>query len=105
MLNILGKILIAVSLCVQAYVLYTDNLAATAFNAKCTALLPYIPGLDLKTGAQILPYVRLAVVGLLGLSALMVVVRSSLIKLLVLTGLVLNLIIVYNPIKKVPGLN
>ena len=50
----------------------------------------------------ILPHLRLITVGLLASSALMIFVRLSLIKFLVLLGLLINLFVSYNPTKRVP---
>lgn len=105
MLNFLGKLLIATSLCLQAFVLYSDASTATAFNSQANDMIKSWSHLPYQTLLPFLPHLRYLTCGLLTLSALMVFTRITLIKFLVLVGLIINLFVVYNPLKKLPGFN
>lgn len=99
----LGKLLIAVSICFQAYQLYEDRATATAFDARLATVLKscdYIPA-DIQ--AHIKQHLRLVVVGLLASSALMVFVRSCLIKFAVFLGLVTLFVLRNWPFTGIPS--
>ena len=99
----IGKLLIAVGICFQAYTLFEDKQTAAAFNGKLSTCLKTCEIIPAETRNHILEYGRLAVVGLLACSALMVVVRSCLIKTLVLIGLVAQLYMRHWPLTAVPS--
>lgn len=81
-----GKLLIVAAICFQAYLLFQDKKEGDQFNKNLNDALA---GCDcLKSIKPLLQqHLRLAVVGLLGFSVLMVLTRAWIIKLFVLTGL------------------
>lgn len=99
----LGKLLIAIGICYQAFVLYDSLAASTAFNAKLTVLLSTLSFIPADIKLHIVAHLRLVVVGFLGCSAIMVISRSCFWKTLVLLGLVIVMLVNYYPIKKVPS--
>lgn len=105
MFNFIGKFLIAISLCFQAFVLYSDPVLALNFDKQAVDLVKSSQNLNYQSIAYLIPHIRLLTCGLLVLSALMVFFKYSLIKFFVLLGLIINLIVIYNPFKKIPGLS
>ena len=99
----IGKLLIALGLCFQAYMLYSNPTVANTFNERLAIVVGSTNAIPSETKPLLLQHLRLVVVGLLACSALMVVVRSFLIKLFVLTGLVILLLVPNHPLSKVPS--
>ena len=90
LVRFVGKFLIVASILFQAFLLYQDKKEGDEFNrnlkvalASCECLASIKP--------YLLQYLRLVIVGLLGFSAFMIVIRFWGIKLLTLTGLFLLL--------------
>ena len=99
----LGKLFIAIGLCFQAYVLYSSPEVGAAFNTKLAAALTSCDCLPVDIKAHALEHGRMAVVGMLGCSALMVLVRSSLIKLLVILGMGISIWVNNQPFNAIPS--
>lgn len=99
----LGKLLIAVGLCFQAYTLYEDKASATAFDSRLATVLKSCDCIPADIQAHLKEYLRLVVVGLLGFSSLMVLFKSALLKLPVLLGLVTLFVVRNYPFTTVPG--
>jgi len=102
MLSCVGKILIVASIVFQAYVLFSDAETIASFDTKlktlwtdCNCVPPHVKEL-------IQEHARLAIVGLLGSSALMLVFKWCFVKLLVLIGLISLLYIEHQPFTKIP---
>jgi len=98
-----GKLLIAVGLLFQAYLLYDDKASATAFDARLSTVLgvaDFIPA-DIKV--QLREHGRLIVAALLSFSVLTVFVRASILKIPVLLGLISLLVIRHFPFIAVPS--
>ena len=98
----LGKILIALSLVFQAYLLFENQTVATAFNTKLQDALEACKCIPPEIASHILQHGRLVVVGLLGSSVLMVLFRCWFFKLLPLLALSALLYIEHQPFTKVP---
>ena len=81
-----GKLLIVAAICFQAFLLFQDKKEGDLFNKNLNDALA---GCDcLKSVKPLLQqHLRMVVVGLLGLSALMLALRTWVIKLFVLVGL------------------
>lgn len=99
----LGKLLIAVGICFQAYTLYEDKPTALAFNTRLDTVLKSCDCISAEIQAHIKQHLRLVVVGLLACSGLMVLFRSCLLKFAVLLGLSAVFIVKYWPITAVPS--
>ncbi len=104
-LAFIGKFLIAVSLCFQAYVLFSDVNAISIFNKQLQTVLTSCDCIPPNIAALLEQHIRYLIVGFLACSALMVISRSSFFKLLVLIGLTSLLIIKHHPIKTIPRLD
>lgn len=104
-LGILGKFLMAVSLCFQAYVLFQDNNTITLFNKQLQVVIANCECITPDIAILLQQYLRFVIVGLLGISALMVVSRSIIFKMFVLLGLVSLLLIKHYPINYLPRLD
>ena len=104
-LGVLGKFLIAVSLCFQAYILFEDNNTITLFNKQLQVVIAHCDCITHDVAILLQQYLRYVLVGLLGMSALMVVTRSIVPKFFVLVGLVSLLLIKHHPIKHIPRLD
>lgn len=102
MLSCLGKILIVVSLCFQAYLLFESETVSKHFNDKLTTALTACDCIPAHIAGHILQYARYVVVGLLASSALMLVVKCWCIKVFVILGLSVLLYIEHAPFNKVP---
>lgn len=87
MLSWLAKLLIALSLIFQAYVLFENQSVAKDFNAKLVAALETCNTIPDHIAGHILEHARLAVVGLLASSGLMILSRCWFFKVLPLIGL------------------
>ena len=98
----LGKLLIAVGICFQAYTLYEDKASATAFDSRLATVLKSCDFIPSDIQAHIKDHLRLVVVGLLGCSALMVLLKSCLVKLPVLLGLVTLFVLKNAPFTSIP---
>ena len=99
----LGKLLIAVGLCFQAYVLLDNPTVAEAFNTKLAAVLSSCNCIPAEIQAHIREHLRMVVVGLLSCSILMVFLRSCFIKFLVLLGLGTLLYVRHHPLTQIPS--
>lgn len=97
-----GKLFIAIGLCFQAYVLFDNPEVANAFNSKLASALSSCDCIPADIQAQIKEHLRLVVVGLLGCSALMVIIRSSFFKLLVILGLGILIWVNNHPLRQIP---
>lgn len=100
-MNCVGKLLIMTSLCIQAYLLLNDNSTSKNFDSnagKMVASCSFLNNLHLP-----IQYYRLATIGLFFLSALMIFKKWVILKVFPLIGLLLNLMIVFHPINKVPS--
>lgn len=97
-----GKLLIAVGLCFQAYTLYEDKASAVAFDSRLATVLKSCDCIPADIQAHLKEYLRLVVVGLLGFSSLMVFFKSALLKLPVLLGLVTLFVLRNAPFTSIP---
>lgn len=102
-LNLLGKAILAGSLCLQAWVLFSDAEAGNNFDSKAKTMILSCPYMS-SVAEPLIQNLRMIVVGLLFSSALMIAVRWCIVKFLVLLGLVINLLVMWDPITKCPGL-
>ena len=98
-----GKLFIAIGLCFQAYILFSNVEAATNFNTKLAAALSSCDCIPADIQAQLKEHLRMVVVGLLGCSALMIVIRSSFFKLLVILGLGILIWVNHHPLRQIPS--
>ena len=105
MLGVLGKFLMAVSLCFQAYILFEDNNTITLFNKQLQVVIGNCDCITPDIAILLQQYLRYVIVGLLSMSALMVVSRSIIFKFFLLLGLVSLLFIKHYPIKHLPRLD
>lgn len=101
----LGKLLIALGLCFQAYLLFSNATIAGNFNSSLTKILVSCDCVPAHVKPLIQQHLRMVVVGLLGLSALMVAVRASFIKILVVIGYVTLVYVRFYPLKQLPPLS
>ena len=101
-LGSLGKFLIAVSLCFQAYILFSDSNTINLFNKQLNTLLTKCDCISTQVAQLLQQHLRFVIVGLLASSALMVISRAIFFKMLVLMGLISLLVIKHFPIKKLP---
>ena len=99
----LGKLLVALGICFQAYTLFESKSAATSFDNRLNTVLTACNCIPADIQAHIKAHLRLVVVGLLGFSALMVLVRSCFVKIPVLLGLVIVFLVRYYPLTAVPS--
>ena len=104
-LGVLGKFLIAVSLCFQAYILFEDNNTITLFNKQLQVVIAHCDCITHDIAILLQQYLRYVIIGLLASSALMVISRSIIFKFFVLLGLVSLLLIKHHPIKYIPRLD
>lgn len=102
MLSWLGKLIIAVSLIFQAYVLFENQTVAKEFNAKLLAALETCNCIPDHIAGHILEHGRLVIVGLLASSGLMILFRCWFFKLLPLLALSVLLYIEHQPFTKIP---
>lgn len=100
----LGKLLIAIGICFQAYALYSNTAEATAFNTKLAVALKSCDCIPANIKSHLQEHLRFIVVGLLGCSALMVIIRSSIFKFLVILGLTIIILVDNNPLRQIPTL-
>ena len=103
-LAFIGKVFIAVSLCFQAYILFSDANVILTFNKQLQTVLTSCDCIPPNIAALLQQYLRYIIVGLLACSSLMTISRSSFFKILVLIGLVSLFIMKHHPIKTVPSL-
>ncbi len=99
----LGKLLIAVGILFQAYTLYEDKATAATFNTKLATCLKTCDMIPAEIRAHIQEHLRLVIVGMLACSGLMVFLKTWLLKLPVLIGLVTLLWMKYWPLTAVPS--
>lgn len=89
MLKFLGKVLLVSALLFWAYSLFAHGETTNKFNSNLPGVLKQITAIPpnlVKLVTENILYVRYAVVGLLGLSALLIVTSSRFITFLVLLG-------------------
>lgn len=98
-----GKLLVAIGICFQAYLLFEDKASATAFNSRLGTVLNTCDIIPADIKDLLKTHLRLAVVVMLGFSALAILVRSCLVKIPVLLGLATLFIVRYYPITTVPS--
>lgn len=98
-----GKLLIALGLCFQAYTLFQNKATATQFDTRLATVLTSCDCIPAEIQTHLRQHLRLVVVAFLGFSGLMVLVRSCLVKIPVLLGLVTLLLVKYWPITAVPS--
>lgn len=99
-----GKLFIAVGLCLQAYLLFANPSVSQNFDATATTMLSSCDCLPPEVSALLKQHLRMIVVGLLGLSSLMIVTKSAFIKFLVIIGYVTLCYIRHYPLKQIPAL-
>lgn len=88
MLSYLGKVLIVVSLCFQAYILLERKSIAEDFNSKLLVALEGCSHIPDHYAGYILFYARFVVVGLLGSAVFILVSKCSCFKLFPLLALI-----------------
>lgn len=99
----LGKLLVAVGICFEAYTLYHDKSSATSFDTRLVPILRSCDFVPADIQGHIKEHLRLVTVAFLGFSALMVLFRSCLVKLPVLFGLVILAVNRYYPLTAIPS--
>lgn len=99
----LGKLLIAIGLCFEAYTLFHDKTSATAFDTRLGTVLQSCDCIPADIQALLKEHLRMIVVGLLAFSSLTVLFRSCLLKVPVFLGLVVLLVNRYYPLTAVPS--
>lgn len=103
MLLFLGKLFIAIGLCFQAFLLFENSTVIGSFNSKLAAVLSSCDCIPADIKVHVKEHLRMAIVGLLGCSALMVVIRASFIKILVILGLVSWMYVSHAPLTQIPS--
>ena len=103
-LLLFGKLLIAIGLCLQAYLLFDNEGIAQNFNINLSKILDSCDCLPPILVPLLKQHLRIIVVVLLSFSGIMVFTRSSFIKLLVLIGFLTLSYIRHYPITKLPPL-
>ncbi len=98
-----GKLLIALGLCYQAYTLFENKSTATTFDSQLTTALRPLHVIPADIQLLIKTNLRLIVVGLLGFSALMVFFRTAILKIPVLLGLLTWFWLRYLPLAAIPS--
>ena len=101
----LGKLLIAVGLCFQAYLLFDNEGIAQNFNINLSKILGSCDCLPPMLLPLLQQHLRIVVVVLLSFSGIMVFTRSSFIKFLVLIGFLTLSYVRHYPITKLPPLS
>jgi hypothetical protein len=89
MLQFLGRVLLVSAILFWSYSLFSHSETINKFNSNLPGVLKLvtaIPADVVKVITENILYVRYAVVGLLGLSALLILVRSKCVTILVLLG-------------------
>ena len=99
----LGKLLIAVGLCFQAFLLIDNSDVADAFNSRLTTVLASCNCIPLELQTHIRDHLRQIVAGLLCCSILAAFVNSRFLKCLVLLGLVTLMLVRYHHVKSLPS--
>lgn len=103
-LMFVGKLLIAIGLCFQAYLLFSNPPVAQNFNTVANKILGSCDCLPPNVVSILKQHLRMAVVVLLGFSGLMVVTRNTFIKFLVLLGYLIFSYVRHYPITQIPPL-
>lgn len=98
-----GKLLIAIGLCYQAYNLWENKATASAFDTRANALVHSCSSIPSDIQEHIKTHLRCVVAVFLGFSALMVVARSCWLKVPVLLGLITVFFVRHWPITAVPS--
>lgn len=98
-----GRVLIAVGLCLQAYLLLADPATIAGFRKELATTIGHHKFISAQLAAILKDYLHIAVASLLFSSVLMVVSKSLFSKLLVLVGLALLIMARYDPLHRVPG--
>lgn len=99
----LGKLLVVVGICFEAYTLYVDKSSATSFDARLTPILKALDFIPVDIQGYIREHLRIAIVAFLGSSPLIVFFRSILTKFPSLIGLVTLLLNRYYPLNAIPS--
>lgn len=89
MFQFIGKVILVSALVFLAFSLFDHSDTINKFNSNLPGVLkqiPSIPSTLIKTVTENVLYVRYAVVGLLGLSALLILTTSRFLIFLVLVG-------------------
>ena len=102
MFKCLGKLLIVVTLCFQAWLLFENKTLATEFDNKLTQAVTACHCIPSNIAGLLIQYGRFVILGLLGSSAFMLVAKCWGIKLMVLIGLIASLWIEHQPFTKFP---
>ena len=98
-----GRLLIVVGLCLQAYLLLADQPTITGFKKELATTIGHHKFIPPQLAAILKDYLHIAVASLLFSSVLMVVSKSVFSKLMVLMGLMLLMLARYDPVHRVPG--
>jgi hypothetical protein len=99
---LIGKLIIAITLCFQAYVLLTDSAVISAFSKETVGMLTTCNCIPPNIGDLIKQYLRFVVIGLLFSSGLMVIFKTCIFKILVLLGLILTFIVENHGLRAIP---
>lgn len=98
-----GKLLVALSICYQAYLLFEDKKTGASFDAHASTAIRSLDLIPAEVRDLLNQHLRLIVVAHLAFSFLAVFVRSAIIKLPVVIGLLVLLFVNYFPITAVPS--
>ena len=98
-----GKLLIALGLWYQAYLLFEHKATATTFDNQLTTSLKSCHIIPAEIQAHLKAHLRLVVVALLGFSGLMVFFRTAILKIPVLLGLLALLYLRHFPLTAIPS--
>ena len=102
-LVLVGKLLIALGICFQAYTLFENKTTAASFDTRVSTLLATCNCIPAEIQEHIKAHLRLVVVAFLGFSGLMVLFKSSLLKVPVLLGLLILFLVRHYPLTAVPS--
>lgn len=98
-----GKLLIALGLCYQAYLLFEHKATVTTFDNQLTTSLKSCHIIPAEIQAHLKVHLRLVVVALLGFSGLMVFFRTAILKIPVLLGLFTLFYLRHFPLTVIPS--
>jgi hypothetical protein len=100
-----GKCIIALSLCLQAYLLFQSEPTIKLFNQQLARLLSSCECMPVEVALHVQQHFRFVVIGLLASSVLMIISRSVLPKIFALLGVVAMFAIKNYPLGKLPSID
>jgi hypothetical protein len=98
----IGKFIIGLTLCFQAYILFSDATVAAAFNSNTSKMLSSCDCIPANIAVLVKEHLRLVVVGLLASSVLMILTNFCIFKCFVLLGLLTVFTVEHHTLRKLP---